>query len=526
LSTEPSDLCAPDHVDHPEHSGADFQGDEDIKTSPAWFSSPSMTGVICAACTMVLYALTVAPTFSWGDSADLAMRLISDADQTFIGTHRDYVFFRLVGQAATWLPIQDAGLRANLFTAFWGAVTIGSVAFIVKVICRSAVAAFAAASSLAVAHSFWLLSVIAEVYTFNAALVFLAFAFMVAWWDSANHHLLWATAFFSGLSLLHHASGLVLLVSIIPLLAMRARQIGLLNGAVFLAVFVLSSSTFWLAVFSRFGEGFGLLDTLGLKMSQNAFFEVSAPKELLKFLAYLSFNFVGIGLILGFAGLAQAVKNMAWAVLPPLIWAGAFIYAGVTSSIPDKFNVYVLVYPSFAIFVGLGAAWVVQHFALQVRGYAVILGLLVLLPLVGYATTVWASRVFNVDLVGARTAPFRNNATYFLWPPKTGDYGPRTFAELALMDLPKDAILIADYTLWRPIYFVQAVESIRTDVEVMFVERLFYEGVDKWISRQSCKRRVFLATINPPQYYQLDKIEARFDISQFRSIYEVERDCQ
>lgn len=497
-----------------------------MRASPAWFSSPTMTGIIGATCAMLLYALTVAPTFSWGDSADLAMRLVSDADQSFVGTHRDYVLFRFLGQAAEWLPIQDAGLRANLFTAFWGAVTVGAVAFCVQVICRARAAAFAAAGSLTVAHSFWLLSVIAEVYTFNAALVFLVFALIVAWWDSGSQRLLWVAAFFAGLALLHHATGLVLVTAILPLLAMRARQIGAANAAAVIIIFLLTSSAYWLSVFARLGAELGLLDALGLRMSQNAFFEVSATKEALKFFAYLTFNFAGIGIFLGLIGFAQTLKNREWAAFPPLLWAVAFIFAGITSSIPDKFNVYVLVYPSFAILVGIGAAWVIKRFALQVRSSVAILAVLLLIPPAGYATAVWASRILGVDLVGARIAPLRDNSTYFLWPPKTGDFGPRIFAEHALTDLPEGSILIADYTLWRPIYFVQVVEALRTDVDVQFVERLFAEGVDNWIERQPCERRVFLATTTPPRYYQLDRVEARFDISQFRSVYEVERDCR
>lgn len=496
-----------------------------MKISSLRFENPFLIGLISAALAMLLYSLTVAPTFSWGDSADLAMRLVSDVDQSFVGTHRDYVLWRQVGQAAAWLPIQDAGLRANLFTAFWGAVTVGSVAAFVQVMSRSTFAAIAAACSLTVAHSFWLLSVIAEVYTFNAALVFLSFACIACWWDNRRPYLLWSAAFFSGLSLVHHATGLVLAASLIPLIAMRIRMIGLSTLGTALAIFMLTSLNYWADIFPRFGSDMGLLNALGLKMTQNNFFQISPHKEAIKFAAYLTFNFIGIGIFLGIIGFFQAIKNKSWIVLPPLLWASAFIYAGVTTSIPDKFNVYVLVYPSFAILVGLGTAWCVERFAFKVRGAVAILILLLLIPPLGYSTTVWASRTLGIDFVGARIAPLRDNTSYFLWPPKSGDYGPRIFAERVLSDAPTGAVLIADYTLWRPIYFVQAVESFRTDVEVQFVERLFREGVDNWIAQQPCERRVFLATVNPPQYYQLDRIEARFDLVERGSLYEVQRAC-
>lgn len=488
-------------------------------------NNPIITGLICATLAMVLYVLSIAPTFSWGDSADLAMRLVSDIDQTFVGSNRDYVLWRLVGQAAAWLPLQDAGLRANLFTAFWGAVTVGAVAAFVQVTSRSTVAAFAAAGSLAVSHSFWLLSVIAEVYTFNAALVFLSFSCIACWWHTDRPVFLLMTSFFSGLSLAHHATGLVLLSSLVPLVVMRARSINLSVLAFCCVVFALTSAIYWIGVFPRLASDMGLVKALRLKMTQNPFYEPSVPREAAKFVAYLTFNFIGIALILGLIGLVRVSKRMIYVMLPPLFWAAAFIYAGLTHWAPDKFNVYVLVYPTFAILVGLGAAWVVERFALQIVGAGAILGLLLLMPPISYATAVLASRSLDIDLVGARTVPLRNNAAYFLWPPKTGDYGPRIFAESALLHLPLDAILIADYTIWRPILLVQTVENFRTDVQVHFVENLFSEGIDSWINKQECGRRVFIATDDPPQYYQLDKIQNMFDITRFESVYEVQRRC-
>lgn len=489
-------------------------------------NGPFVIGLTSGSFAMALYALTVAPTISWGDSADLAMRLVSDVDQSFVGTHRDYVLWRQVGQVAALFPIHDAGLRANLFTAFWGAVTVGAVAAFVQVVSRSAIAAFAAACSLAVAHSFWLLSVIAEVYTFNTAMVCLSFLFIACWWYSGRQYLLMCALLFCGVSLSHHATGLVLLASLAPLIAARARNVDLWAAVIGIVIFLSASSIYWIDALPRLWSGVGVLDAMRLRMPQNEFFDISVPKEMMKFVAYLSFNFIGAGILLGFAGIYYAIIKRIMVVAAPFVWAGALVYAGLTSSIPDKFNVYVLVYPSFAIFVGLGVAWGVGRFAWKKGAAVSIVTLLLLVPPLGYAASVYFSRTLDVDLVGARIAPLRDNAEYFLWPPKYGDYGPKRFAERALSDMPAAAILIADYTLWRPILYVQTVESYRADVEVKFVERLLAEGVDNWIAQQPCGRRVFLATITPTQYYQADRIEKRFNISEHGSVFEVKRACQ
>jgi hypothetical protein len=127
-------------------------------------------------------------------------------------------------------------------------------------------------------------------------------------------------------------------------------------------------------------------------------------------------------------------------------------------------------------------------------------------------------------LTGAREAPHRDRNLYFLWPPKNGDFGPRKYAEEALHALDADALLIADYTLWRPLLFLQAVEKQRPDVKIVFVEPLYSQGVDNFIDEQLEYKPVYLATDNPGRYYQLDRLEKRFSLRQVGSVFRVYRD--
>lgn len=470
------------------------------------------TGAGAFVAAMVLYALTIAPTISWGDSADLALRLVRDGDTTFIGTPRDYVLWRTVGQAASWLPFADAGLRANLFTAFWGAVTVGAVAAQVRLLSGSTVAALAAAAALGVAHSFWLLSVMAEVYTFQTALVALAFAFATAWWQSGRNAWLWAAALATGLCLSHRATGHVLAVALLPLVLMRLRALGWRGFGVAVLAYAAGASLYWSETLPRLLDGEPFLVALGLAVPQNPFVHTSPVREAVKFGAYLTFNFFGLGLPFGLAGLVDALRRRLLPMLPPVLWAAVIAGGGIASSIPDKFNVYVLVYPVFAIAVGLGFAWLLRRMQPRAGAVAALIAALILVPPAFYYGVARGTGMIGIDLVGARPAPGRDNNMYFLFPPKTGDRAPREYAEATLAAAPPNALLVADYTLWRPLLFVQAAEGMRPDVKLVFVERLFSEGVDNWIARQPCDRPVMLATDRPPHYYQLDRVKARFGL--------------
>jgi hypothetical protein len=494
-------------------------------SSNKWRTPTLWSGVLGFFAAFTLYAITVAPTISWGDSADLAMRLIYDGDTSFIGTHRDYVLWRYLGQATAWFPIEDGGLRANLFNAFWGAVTVGTITAYVYLVSQSFLATIAAGCAIAVAHSFWLLSVIAEVYTFNTAVVFLSFLFVALWWESKSSIWLWAAALFSGLSLYHHATGLVLIAATFPLLLARFKSIGLLHGSVATAIFISASWPYWSVVIPLLGSDENVLAALGLRMPQNLNFETSVLRELIKFFAYLTYNFIGFSIFLGIYGIFVAFRYRIWHLLPPGIWSLAFVYAGTTSTIPDKFNVYVAIYPAFALVVGVGVYQLSKHFKFSRNINATMVLATTLFPPTFYFATVKISERFSFDLVGARTAPLRNNALYFLFPPKNGDFAPRIFAETALQDMPENGVLISDYTLWRPLYYVQAIDGLRLDVELIFVERLLSEGVENWIANQACDRPIFLASNRPASYYQLDQIQARFDVQPYGSIFEVTARC-
>jgi Protein of unknown function (DUF2723) len=474
--------------------------------------------------TLGLYVVTLAPTFGWGDSADLALRMIDWSDPTFVGTHRDYVLYRSIGALFQFLPFGDGGTRANFMTAFFGALSVGMVGYFAGFLTQSKLAAIGASFSLAVAHSFWFLSVTAEVYTFNAFLALSAFTAMGIWYRTNKPMYMVIAAVLAGVTLSHHAIGLVLTATLGALALTKAKDIRPISLAVSIFLWSGAATIYWLHIFPRFGHGLPLLETIELGAVRDPFYDVAPVREFLKFLAYALYNFSGPSVLFIFFGIYTSVQKRLYEVLPAALWAMLLIYAGATSSAPDKFNIYVLVYPSFALFVGLGLAFVAEKYSLSLKTSAAVAASLIVFPTFTYASAVGLSRAFTFDLTGAREAPCRDRNLYFLWPPKNGDFGPRKYAEEALRALDADALLITDYTLWRPLLFLQAVEKQRPDVKIVFVEPLFPQGVDNFINEQLIYKPVYLATNNPGRYYQLNRIEKRFTLRQVGSVFRIYRD--
>ncbi len=470
----------------------------------------------CALFALGLYLFTLAPTIGWGDSADIAMRMAGH-NSIFANSSRDYVLYRTIGVVFQALPIGDAGTRANIMAAFFGAVTVGLVAFSSGFLTRNIYAAFAAGIALTVSHTFWLMSVTAEVYTFSTALVFACYALVALWWRTAKTIYLVSAFLCAGLALSHHVTGFLLAATIAPLVLLRIRKLPIATLAICICVFLLTSFIYW-----KRSVMWLLLDApfawaLGLYTPANAFFSVSPPRELLKFIAYAGYNFFGVGLPLAALGLFVAWREKIWEMLPALLWFLLIVFLGTTSSIPDKFNIYVLCYPVLAICIGLGVGTLRNKLTI-----AALLSLAIIPP-IGYVATINATKLLGIDLVGARTVPYRDNAWYFMWPSKRGDFGPRKYAEEALKAVDKDAVLIADYTLWQTLYFMQAVEWMRPDVKLVWVEPLLPKGVAHYIAQLPAGTPVFLAINTPPQYYQLAEIQKRYSLKQKGVVFKVIR---
>ena len=59
-------------------------------------------------------------------------------------------------------------------------------------------------------------------------------------------------------------------------------------------------------------------------------------------------------------------------------------------------------------------------------------------------------------------------------------------------------MIVADYTLWRPLSYLQQVEGRRPDVHLQIVDPLSGMPLVQFVSAQLATRPVYLAAIEPP----------------------------
>jgi hypothetical protein len=155
-----------------------------------------------------LYVRTLAPTVYNLDSAELATAAATGGLVRSTG----YPLYLLIGRVWSLLPIGDVGYRMNLLSAVFGALTLVVVDLCLRRLEVGPWARAGALGLLAVSHYFWVLSLIAEVYTLQTLLQSLLLLALLAWQRQPGPRRLALVGLALGLGFAHHLATLFLLL--------------------------------------------------------------------------------------------------------------------------------------------------------------------------------------------------------------------------------------------------------------------------------------------------------------------------
>ena len=425
----------------------------------------------------VFYLATLAPTVLWGDDAYFQRSAFDGSLSPDGGGHPLWLALALVFAR---LPLGDIAYRANLLSAAAGVLAVVGVYWIARELGVSRAGAALAALSLAVAHTFWMHSVRAEVYTLFLACLALELLLLLRWTEGRPGPLLAALGLF-GLALLAHQMALLLLPALGYLLWRQRAWLTARQRALALLAFLVGLVPA-LAVIQWQVHGPTLLDSLrlyfthsGVDFSHKLFdFSLPAlPRDAALWLGFLALQFPGPALLLG---------ALAWISLPrwrrsPAWQALALLYLTCTAfafsyHVNDQYAFYLPGYLVFAPFTGLGWDLAGEKFPRlrQRPGPALGLGLAVLLPPLAYAVLAGGLAGLELNPLGIRQLPGREPNWFFLWPAKNGYHGAEQYGLEILATLPPGSLLLADHTPYQTLRYLQVVRGLRPDVRLLKIE--------------------------------------------------------
>lgn len=168
----------------------------------------SVAFIIALGVPFALYVRTLAPTIYNLDSAELTTAAYTGGLIRATG----YPLYLLIGRLWSHaVPFGDVGYRMNLLSAVFGALTIALGFAILR---RLGVGPWAAAGALGLLMTtrfYWAMSLVAEVYTLQTALVAGMILTALAWARDPRPVRLGAATLFIGLGLAHHVTTVLLL---------------------------------------------------------------------------------------------------------------------------------------------------------------------------------------------------------------------------------------------------------------------------------------------------------------------------
>ncbi len=455
-----------------------------------------------------LYLGTLAPTFLWSDSAKLAL-FVHESDFFGFG-HGYHPLHTILGILFSQLPFELA-FTQNLMSAFFAAAALLVLFFLLKEFGLSEKISLLGCLLLSLSHSFWLYSLINETYSLHVFFIVLVL-FLAMKFRHTQRRFFFRLAFlFSGLALYNHTVSLLLLPTLIGLTFIpgRLRFMKILSA---LACFLAGLSPLFLVPLLKLGpERFCQVvfsETSGVFLT---FFEIQKTvKEMLKFPAYLLYQFPSFAALAGVCGFFKLLKKDRAVGFSLLLFFLLNAFFAFTYFLQRQFALLIPSYLVFAVWVMLGLDRPLLETRIRARKcIAVALYLsIVVLPMVTYYIFPVVYKKSNLEIIRIRQLPYRDSIGYFFLPDKRREYSARTYAWEVFDRVDKNAVILADFNPAMALIYGQKVLGQRPDIIIPdFIDSIILASPDpvrdlsRLIEKYVHSRPLFLADTYEPYYH-------------------------
>jgi hypothetical protein len=410
----------------------------------------------------VLYSLTAQQGLSWQDSGMLQFRIVTGDYIGNLGLALAHPLYIAIARFFLLLPFGSEWLTLSICSGAGMAVTLANVAILGWMLTGKRWIGLMASGMLAMMHTPWWLSTIAEVYTWNTALFSAELIVCIACLRRPSLYKVGALFFLAGLNVGVHNLALLSLpvygicVAVIvcrrrlPFAAILIAATACMCGAAPLAWLVIQETL-------QTGDARATLTSMLFSGYSGQVFNLSANWNLLDANAALSsLNFMHAGSFVGVVGWVQMRRTtgtpIALTLLSLLGLHGIFF---LRYSVPDQFT---FILPSLLLF-SLGMAVgmdVLVRTSTAWRNAVVAACLLsmVLMPLT-YALLPSALQAFNLTVARERVLPFRDEMRYWIVPWKHTEKSAERFARAALNEAAPDGTIVCDSTSYYPLVLMK-----------------------------------------------------------------------
>jgi hypothetical protein len=410
---------------------------------------------------LALYLRTLAPTILPADSGEF--QFVSYV--LGIAHPPGYPLYTMLAKLFTFLPVGDIAYRVNLFSAVTSALTLVVLSRAVRRVTGSTLSGCIAAAVLAVAPTFWAQGTTANIRSLTALFTALQVDALIHYAQNKSSRYLLVFAVTLGLGITHHTSLVPLVVAYLLFLGVsdpeivRRPQAWLRPALAFLlSLFVL----LYLPLRSWMGAPFDsqpirsvsafLEHILALGFRGDMFYFVQPAILLSRLRVFINILVIQFGWLWLLFALLGAVSLLLRRQRLLLLLGGIFAInalLAITYRAPQTVEYLMPTYVVLA-FIGALGIWSVSH-ALR-------------LP------ATWRGAVPAVLLSVALWIPFSTlAANYPSFLQLSRDRSTRQYAEGILAEAPQGACILSNWHFATAFWYLQYVEAMRPDVEVVYV---------------------------------------------------------
>lgn len=393
-----------------------------------------------------------------------------------IGLPLAHPLYIVLAKLLYFFPLGRPEFRANAFSCVCGATTIALMVNLLHSQTRCVWASLLGAMSLALSHTFWTHSVIAEVYNLYTVGLFAELCLVGKFVRTREAKWLMIAAIVNGLNLSNHLMAILHWPAYAGLLywATRRRILKPTHFVALMAALWVGSSLYVYLISLELAHGRPTLEVLkealvGPPSRAKHVLEYSFPwgKQTKNSILYFALNFPTPLLLLAPVGMVTAyrMQNQRWlSWIAGGIFAVSFIFA-FRYTVPDQFAFFTPCYSLVAMFIGLGAANFIKH----KPSWRIACLLLAILPAAVYELAPGILRTRKTSIGLSRELAYRDNYDYFIRPRKNGYKGTERFVREALNMAAPDGLIYADTTVINPLIYARDIWHVDPNVVLLGV---------------------------------------------------------
>jgi len=428
-------------------------------------ASPIVGWLLVFGVSLALYAATANRGAQWQDSGDFILSIVKGELVRPLGLALTHPLHYWLGRLAIWPDICEPSFAITLVSSLAAAVAVANIYGCVRHLTGRSSAAIFAAASLAVAHTFWRLATLTEVYTVSAAILAAECWALSAFLTNRKPTALRMMFLLNGLGVANHMqAGLTTPVYVVVALwALRSGWIHWRQIVVAVVLWVIgtlpySSLVVTTMIFS--GDFVGTLKSAlfgaGSKYGSNVLNVTPSLQIMLVSLGFGALCFPNMFLLAAGYGLARYRRSGIPIAVGRALLAALLIHALFVCrySVIDQHTFFLPTYILLAIFAGIGAACVRLWPQSKWRRFLTSSAVLMLLATPGfYVLAAPVARHFDVLASVIRHKPYRDDYVYI--------FSPWSIVERSAQRMSHEAVVLAGPDGWILVEDSMAIYAIR-----------------------------------------------------------------